>query len=185
MRHGSLARPPRLSKGFTLVEVLITVTVLGIGLLGLARLQLLSLRENNQAFLHSQATLLAYDAIERIRTNVHSNVDATDPDSVLTVAALYNADAPETPPNCHTGACTSVQLVSYDLAQWFDKVTESPKQGGLGQGGVGDINCAGSPVVCTITLSWYSHENRVQTSTLNDGGSSDPATEQVVFVLNL
>jgi type IV pilus assembly protein PilV len=45
--------------GFTLVEVLVAVVILGLGLLGLAGLQAASLRNNHSAYLRSQATLLA------------------------------------------------------------------------------------------------------------------------------
>jgi type IV pilus assembly protein PilV len=55
--------------GFTLVEVLVAVVVLAVGLLGLAGLQVTSVRFNNSAYLRSQATNLAYDIADRIRAN--------------------------------------------------------------------------------------------------------------------
>lgn len=62
--------PPRnLQAGFTLVEVLVTIIVLAIGVLGLAGLQLASMRSNHSAFLRTQATLAANDLIDRMRIN--------------------------------------------------------------------------------------------------------------------
>ena len=55
--------------GFSLVEVLIAVLVLGVGLLGLALLQSISLRNGNSAAHRTQATNLAYDMIDMIRAN--------------------------------------------------------------------------------------------------------------------
>lgn len=55
--------------GFTMIEVLVTVLVLSIGLLGLAGLQATSLRNNHSAYLRSQATVLAYDIADRMRAN--------------------------------------------------------------------------------------------------------------------
>jgi type IV pilus assembly protein PilV len=57
------------SGGFTLLEVLVALLVLSVGLLGIAGLQLTSLRSNHSAYLRSQATILAYDILDRMRAN--------------------------------------------------------------------------------------------------------------------
>ena len=54
-------------RGFTLIEIMVTVIVLAIGLLGLAGLQATALKFNSTAYQRSQATILIYDIIERIR----------------------------------------------------------------------------------------------------------------------
>jgi type IV pilus assembly protein PilV len=56
-------------RGVSLIEVLVTVLVTSIGLLGLAGLQATSLRNNHGAYLRSQATILAYDILDRMRGN--------------------------------------------------------------------------------------------------------------------
>jgi type IV pilus assembly protein PilV len=56
-------------RGATLIEMLIAVLVLSIGLLGVATLQTVGLRFNHEAYLRSQATLLAHDIIDRMRAN--------------------------------------------------------------------------------------------------------------------
>lgn len=66
--HPSLAS----ARGFTLVEVLVALVILSIGLLGIASLQLSSLRWNQGAAARSQATLLAYDIVDRMRANQKS-----------------------------------------------------------------------------------------------------------------
>src|SRR5699024_7298926 len=55
--------------GLTLIEVLVTMLVLSIGLLGLAGLQALMLYQHHSAYQRSQATILTYDIIDRMRTN--------------------------------------------------------------------------------------------------------------------
>lgn len=60
------ARPQR---GFSLIEVLIAVLILGVGLLGLALLQSISLRNGTSAAHRTQATNLAYEMIDMIRAN--------------------------------------------------------------------------------------------------------------------
>jgi type IV pilus assembly protein PilV len=55
--------------GFTLIEVLVTLLVLSIGLLGLASLQVQGLRGTHEALLHTQASALAVDMTERLLTH--------------------------------------------------------------------------------------------------------------------
>jgi type IV pilus assembly protein PilV len=55
--------------GFSLLEVLVGLIILAVGLLGLAGLQMVSLRQNNEAYIRSQATLQAYDILDRMRAN--------------------------------------------------------------------------------------------------------------------
>lgn len=62
--------PPRKPQsGFTLLEVLITMVVMALGLLGYAGLQMASLKNSASAYQRSQATILAYDMIDRMRAN--------------------------------------------------------------------------------------------------------------------
>lgn len=57
------------ARGFTLIEAMVALVVLSIGLLGVAALQLTSLRANTSASFRSQATFLAYDIADRMRAN--------------------------------------------------------------------------------------------------------------------
>ena len=67
-----MLRPLLLSpeyRGFSLLEVLVTLVIISVGLLGLAGLQATGLKNNQGALLRSQATTLAYDIIDRMRAN--------------------------------------------------------------------------------------------------------------------
>lgn len=55
--------------GFTLIEVMVAVLILGIGLLGFALLQTMSVRFTQSANQRTQATNLAYDMLDQIRVN--------------------------------------------------------------------------------------------------------------------
>jgi type IV pilus assembly protein PilV len=55
--------------GFTLIEVLITIVVVAIGLLGLAGLQVTSLNNQLESYQRAQALLLLEDMSNRIRVN--------------------------------------------------------------------------------------------------------------------
>lgn len=55
------------ARGFSLIEVLIALVVLGVGLLGLARLQLNMLGGTAESVLHDNAVRLAEDKLEALR----------------------------------------------------------------------------------------------------------------------
>lgn len=62
-------RHARHQRGVTLIEILITLLVLAVGLLGLAALQGVSLRSGQVAYHGTQATNVAYEIADFARTN--------------------------------------------------------------------------------------------------------------------
>lgn len=65
LRAGGMPR----CDGITLVEIMVALIVLSIGILGLATLQTASLNFNTAASQRTQATVLAYDMADRMRSN--------------------------------------------------------------------------------------------------------------------
>ena len=59
----------KLNRGVTLLEVMVSVLVFSVGLLGMAGLMLVSQRTNHSAFLRTQAGFLAQGMIDRMRAN--------------------------------------------------------------------------------------------------------------------
>ena len=68
------------SSGFTLLEVLITVVIFSVGLLGLAGLQATGIKLNHSSLLRTQATLLVYDVADSVRAKGLSNYGQSDID---------------------------------------------------------------------------------------------------------
>lgn len=64
-----LIRTPHGQRGVTLIEILITLLVLAVGLLGLAALQSVSLRAGQISLNRTQAVNLAYEVIDHARAN--------------------------------------------------------------------------------------------------------------------
>lgn len=63
-------QPRRFSQsGFSLLEVLITLVIIAIGLMGFASMMLNSMKNNRIAMQRSLATLYAYDIIDCMRAN--------------------------------------------------------------------------------------------------------------------
>lgn len=83
--------------GFTMLEVLVAMVVLSIGLLGLAGLQATGLRANHSAYLRSQASFLAYDILDIMRTDragsQSGNYDIAMGAAIATASSLAEVDA--------------------------------------------------------------------------------------------
>lgn len=110
---------PKRESGFGLIEVLVSVLILAIGLLGLAGLQTQSLRFNNESFFRTQATLLAMDLADRMRAN--REIISTTPGAYEFSAAQT---VPESYPQCDASACSPAQLAEYDFAEWKKRAVE-------------------------------------------------------------
>ena len=107
--------------GFTLIEVLLAVVILGIGLLGIVTLQGRSLQYNQQAYLYSQASFLANDIAERMRANSQVinqyEIDFNDEASGATAT------------QCLTANCSESQFANWDLKVWKDSLKSALPSG--------------------------------------------------------
>lgn len=128
-------------RGFTLIEVLVTLVVLAIGLLGLAGLQTTSLKHNNNAYQRTQATFLAYDILDRMRANP-MGVENGNYDSIDTGGGSL------TDPGCIDTSCDPVTLATSDVFEWADRLTTVLPSGR----GVIVGNGANTPF--TVTVMW-------------------------------
>ena len=86
----------RSQQGMTLIEVLVSVLILAIGILGAAAIQLNALKYTDSSAMTSQASFIAYDMMDRIRANVDGNAVANGATNVLAnygLASLAGAPA--------------------------------------------------------------------------------------------
>lgn len=105
--------------GSSLIEVMVSLFVLAIGLMGILAMQVKSVQFNKSADTYTKAMTLANDIAERIRINPKN------------VTAYATATLPEQPPtNCVTNsvsaaACSATDLVNWDLYHWNETVKQS------------------------------------------------------------
>jgi len=167
-------------RGFTMIEVLIAAFVLGVGLLGLAALQAQSLQFNYSALQRSQANILAYDIIDRIRANQSL---------ALTSANIYNQGfgVPGSGTDCQAAAanCSTTEMAAFDIRQWkcsLGKFNGMAPCAGLGidgpltdgEGSVA-VNVVAGRAQVTVTIRWT--DNR--TARVADGDNP-----QETFIVN-
>lgn len=106
--------------GITLVEVLITVFVLAIGLLGTAMLQFMSKRSNFEAVQRTTATLLAHDILERMRANWPAITTYAGSLETPVVDLGGGTIATEPTPACTPASpcSTPTEIALHDLWEW-------------------------------------------------------------------
>jgi type IV pilus assembly protein PilV len=151
--------------GFTMIEVLVAIFVLAVGLLGLAGLQAASLKNSTSSYTRSQAQLLAYDMLDRMRSNIQGVTNGSY-DNLLSTTP--------TNPNCITSGCTVAQLAQYDAYAWSDLLKKTLPSGA----GVVEGNGLGS--IFTITVMWDDQH----TGATGTNCSGNSATDLTCFTLS-
>lgn len=133
-------------RGFTLIEVLVALVVLSIGLLGMAKLVMVSSHANDSAYLRSQATAQAYAILDNMRANL-SAASAHDYDTALNTM-------PAAPAACNVSGtpCAPTQLALYDVYNWKQHL--NAPTGALPSGTGSIVTSAGLPVTATIIVEW-------------------------------
>jgi len=136
-----------LKSGFTLLELLIAIVVLSVGLLGVASLQLISLKNNQSTLFHSEASVLAYNIIDRMRVNRKEVVNYS------TGGSYWNYGS-----NCATAKLTGSNLYVKDINDWLQTLC---KRLPSGQGKIA-IDSSKSQIV--VSVQWDDSRGIGQTS---------------------
>ena len=159
-------------KGFSIIEVLISILVISIGLLGMAGLQTTGIQQSHNSYLKTQASLLAYDMADRMRSNL-AGVAAGNYDSVNSVDSPISSY-----PNCANDgtACSAADTATNDIYHWTNPNADGSVAATL-PSGFGMVSNDGG--IFTITVLW--DENRTGATGTNCDG--DPANNLKCFRL--
>jgi type IV pilus assembly protein PilV len=175
-------RSPIPSRGFSLIEVMVAVLVISIGLLGIAKMQALSLSNTGNSRLRAlaavesgsiasamQADRLYWSTIPVVGTDLTASI--TGP----TVTAA--SDPTLTTTQACTGVaanCTVNQMAAYDLQNWATALNNVIPNETV------SIDCALPSVTvtvsCTITISWT--ENLVNSNSAQTVNATTQAALQ-------
>jgi type IV pilus assembly protein PilV len=164
-RHS--ARRPDRARGYTLIEVLVSLVILGIGVLGIAKLTLFSVRSNDSAYLRTQANALAQAGSDYLRAN-----------RTVALTGAYNialgATAPAAP-NCLAPAtCAAADLANYDLSQWLARIAAALPSG---QGAITTVT-VGNDTTAVVTVQW---DDAVAQQTYNKSAAGVAAPMKVTL----
>jgi type IV pilus assembly protein PilV len=124
-----LRRLPR--QGVGLIEVLVSVLVVSVGLLGAAAMQAASLRNNQGSYDHAQSTVATQAILDAMR----SNPAGVTAGSYNTVGFVCTAP-------------TTSNLATRDLARWITGM-----QATMGPSACGSVTCNGAGE-CVVRVRW-------------------------------
>lgn len=151
-------------RGATLLEVMIALMIFSIGMLGLAALQVTGMRESGNAEKRTQATLVANDIVERMRSNItatsagdyaavnYGTIDCTNP------PVNYCEDNGGT----NAATCTTAQMAVFDAQLAYCQAKNNLPTGALS---TTCTDAAGVAAACTgtayrtITLNWSNNND--------------------------
>lgn len=143
-RHLSLGHK---QSGFSLIEVMVTATILSVSMLGIAQLQATSMKNSHDSYFRSAANTLAYEIVDRMRAN--KTVASTTTNYAIAIGSTVAAS------NCETADCTPAQLAVYDQEAWKYLLANN-LPGGDGAVAV-SLGTTGAEV--SVTVQWKDNDS--------------------------
>ena len=159
------ANSMRHAKGFTIIEVMVSVIIFSIGLIGIAKLQVVSKQSNYDAVARITATGLAQDMLSRMRANPGELLAYVTVSGINTVGRTSITTEPT--PNCSSTAsgdiCGAEELADHDVWEFEQALDGAAEQDANGNslGGLSQPTaCISGPVdgsagVYTVAIVWY------------------------------
>ena len=171
LKH-SHARP----SGFSLLEALIALLVISVGLLGIAGLQLKGMQHSTDAYMRTQASLLAQQIIDRMYANQgglasYEDIECTPIDCRRGGVAFTSPGS-----GCNGADCTASELANLDATTWQTHVNNY-LPGGRGRicHGVptapGAATCTNTGDTWVVTIMWDEDRDG------DTGSACDPANQ--------
>jgi type IV pilus assembly protein PilV len=122
--------------GMTLIEVLVSMLLLAIGMLGIAGLQAATSKYNINTTARSEIAVLLSDFADKVRANPDAagnnfvtGFTSTPEYAISSDWATQYADTLSITKDCLITVCTSSERATYDMLSWRTKVRASAPQG--------------------------------------------------------
>ncbi|WP_419421277.1 type IV pilus modification protein PilV (plasmid) [Legionella sp. D16C41] len=164
----------KLIKGYSILEILITLVILAFGMLGIGALFLMAHKSNNSSYLRQQAIQSGYNIIDRMRANRQEAVNGS-----YSVSNLTSTSSSVTTPSvdCSSTSCNTKQLATYDSWYWLAKdVSTLPK----GTGAI-NVTTSGNNTVATITVQWDDSVAQRNLGAATQASSVNPNLVQLII----
>jgi len=148
------------TRGFVLLEVLISILILAFGLLGLAKLQASTRQLEMESYQRAQAVVLLQDMVSRLSANVKA-ADCYAISDLASGSPWLGKDATNIPTSCSYGTATQQAAAAKDLTDWNNMllgVSEVDQSSGANEGAMidarGCISYDAANNVYVVTVVW-------------------------------
>lgn len=153
--------------GFAMLEVLISMLLIMIGVLGIAGMQMFAINNTENARYQSLAVILASGMAAMMQANVA--YWSTPPVSIIVNGATITGGPAATANDCTAVACagnSGGEMAYYDLKSWGSALAA-----GL-PSGTGVISCptGSTPAICKLTLTWSEKNTALSNPTGAESG---------------
>jgi type IV pilus assembly protein PilV len=163
------------ARGFSLIEVLVALTIIGVGMLGIAKIQALAYASTATASLRSLAAIEAASLAAAMRANhAYWSTAAAGAQQIINVtdnAVTASTDGAliGSAVDCSLTVCSNTaQLAAYDLSQWAKSLyTLLPSDTAVVVCQPPAAATPNYPVGCSVTVSWI--ERRAGINTQSSG----------------
>jgi type IV pilus assembly protein PilV len=152
------------ARGFSLIEVLVSMFIVSLGILALAGLLQSAARYGKMSELRSTATLMANDIADHIRANAAgAKAAAYDAKAVFPSAAIV---APPNP-DCAAAAasCSAAQLAAHDMNRWQSRLRATLPDGSPYIEYHGAVAGSGQPDTVDVWVAWTDPNTTVSGTT--------------------
>jgi len=168
----------RNNSGFTIVEVLVSIVIFSIGLIGIARLQVVAKQSNYDAVQRVTATSIAEKIVAKMRANP-TQLAAYSGNGGGTTLGGGTQPTPGSKCGSSASTCTNQQLFAYDLweiEKTLDGITELDADGNSVGGLVSPTACINGPAIggagyYTVAIAWRGKAD-LSNPALDDCGSA-------------
>lgn len=193
--HKSIAQSlPKNQGGFSLIEVLVSIVILGLGMLGAAGLQLATLRSNQYTAQSSMATQLVRDYEEITQMLRSASISTSEGSSVLTAVDTTTTDAATTDCKGTSATCAPDKLAAFMLKEWKARVkTElpggravicrdsAPKETSGANAGLYRWSCDGNGDMLMVKIGWTARADKTDALMQSVAADSRPRIVMTVF----
>lgn len=132
-------------RGFSMIEVLITLVIIATALLGTAGLQLYAMKMGKSGDFRTQAVFLTNDLFERMEANENASVLGAYALALTDVSSAVNTV------DCIGSTCDATTLATWDIREWINAIADT---------GLPQAKCrvealvVGNPATYRVFIQW-------------------------------
>ena len=148
-----MLKHPQPQRGVSLLEVLVSIVVFSVGLLGMLGMQTITLRYEQGAWTRNAVGLATADIADRVRTVAQAPPALFNSTSTYAAerARMESADYLTPGADCMDSACTPAELAAFHLTEWRAGLADALPQAA---GFISPLGNPGQTLAYQVVVAW-------------------------------